>query len=364
MKRILKIVSVNILLITLFLLITDKLIYKIYNLNSPYIDLNSNDQFKLNERLVKFRENPINVKKKVQIPKDISTHFEYDEVSYETDNQGYIKPSRIYNNPDLKFFFLGGSTTENLYIIPEKRYPYLSTKMIENIFKIKINSFNAARSKNNSIHSLNLLINKILAEKPDFVFINHAVNDQHIFNLGSKYYWNIQNDRQIIIHPDKNFTIFKKIKVKIKNYFPGLYFQYLIIKNNYKDQDTRKKISNWDKLGKISDLKEYVNINKIFISLAEIYDFKIVFLTQPANFNIESDRSNLQTKYFIELTNFLNSKKSNNYYLIDLYSKMSKKSDYFYDNVHLNIKGNIKASEIISNFFKNNIDLTNTSALK
>ena len=35
--------------------------------------------------------------------------------------------------------------------------------------------------------------------------------------------------------------------------------------------------SNWDKLGKNSDLEEYVNINKIFISLAEIYDFKLVF---------------------------------------------------------------------------------------
>ena len=43
---------------------------------------------------------------------------------------------------------------------------------------------------------------------------------------------------------------------------------------------------------------------------------------------------------------------------------MSNKSDYFYDNVHLNIKGNIKASEIISNFFKNNIDLKNTSTRK
>ena len=82
--------------------------------------------------------------------------------------------------------------------------------MIENYYKIKINSFNAAISKNNSIHSLNLLINKILAEKPDFVFINHSVNDQHIFNLGSRYYWNSDNDRQIIIYPNKDFYLFSK----------------------------------------------------------------------------------------------------------------------------------------------------------
>ena len=48
------------------------------------------------------------------------------------------------------------------------------------------------------------------------MFINHSVNDQHIFNLGSRYYWNSDNDRQIIIYPNKDFTYFQKIKVKIK----------------------------------------------------------------------------------------------------------------------------------------------------
>ena len=31
---------------------------------------------------------------------------------------------------------------------------------------------------------------------------------------------------------------------------------------------------------------------------------------------------------------------------------MSNKEQYFYDTVHLNIKGNIKVSENISNFFE------------
>ena len=236
--------------------------------------------------------------------------------------------------------------------------------MIENYYKIKINSFNAARSKNNSIHSLNLLINKILAEKPDFVFINHSVNDQHIFNLGSRYYWNSDNDRQIIIYPNKDFTYFQKIKVKIKNYFPGLYFKYLVIKNNYSNKNVKEIKSNWDKLGKNSDLEEYVNINKIFISLAEIYDFKLVFLTQPSNFKINTDRYNLQKQYVEKLYKFLKNGKSNNYYLIDLYSEMSNKEQYFYDTVHLNIKGNIKVSENISNFFEKNKLLFKTNINK
>lgn len=359
MKNIFKVIFINILLIIIILFTTDKLIYNIYNVDSPYIDLKSNNQFKTNERLVKFRENPINVKQNVKIPKEFLDHFDYEEVIYETDSEGYIKPSKIYDNPDLNFFFLGGSTTENLYINPKKRYPFLSTKMIENFYQIKINSFNAARSKNNSIHSLNLLINKILIEKPDFVFINHSVNDQHIFNMGSKYYWNSENDRQIIIYPNKNFTYFQKLKVKIKNYFPGLYFKYRILKKKYTNENLNEISSTWDKLGKTYDLEEYININKIFISLAEIYDFKIVFLSQPSNFQINSDRYNLQKKYIKKLYDFLRSQKSNNYYLIDLYSELSNRSEYFYDAVHLNIKGNAKVSEKISTYFKNNAHIMN-----
>lgn len=359
MKNVFKLIFINFLLIIIILFITDKLIYKIYNVDSPYIDLKSNNQFKVNERLVKFRENPINLKRNVKIPKEFSDHFDYQEVIYETDSEGYIKPSKIYDNPDLNFYFLGGSTTENLYINPQKRYPYLSSKMIENFYKIKINSFNAARSKNNSLHSLNLLINKILAEKPDLVFINHSVNDQHIFNVGTRYYWSSENDRQIIINPSKNFTYFQKLKVKIKNYFPGLYFKYRIFKNKYTNENSNEIKSSWEKLGKISDLEEYTNINKIFISLAEIYDFKIVFLTQPSNFKMNSDRYNLQKKYVQKLHDFLKNQKSSHYYLIDLHSELSNRSEYFYDSVHLNLKGNTKVSEMITSYFKNNTNIIN-----
>ena len=56
MKRILKVLFINLLIVTLSLFVIDKIIYKLYDVNSPYVDLNSNNNFKTNERLVKFEK--------------------------------------------------------------------------------------------------------------------------------------------------------------------------------------------------------------------------------------------------------------------------------------------------------------------
>ncbi len=106
-----------------------------------------------------------------------------------TDGHGFIWPSVIHDKPDMEIAFLGGSTTECLYIRPEFRFPYLIGRNLETQTKLKINALNAARSGNVTMHSLLNYLGKIAPRRPAYVVLMHATNDIGILGRFESY-WN------------------------------------------------------------------------------------------------------------------------------------------------------------------------------
>ncbi len=93
-----------------------------------------------------------------------------------TNERSYIIPSFQYDDPDTTIAFLGGSTTECMAVEEELRFPALvSSNLAEH--GIKANTLNAARAGNNMQDSLNVLMNHVVNDTPDFVVIMHATND-------------------------------------------------------------------------------------------------------------------------------------------------------------------------------------------
>jgi lysophospholipase L1-like esterase len=113
------------------------------------------------------------------------------------DRQGFIMPSRVHDRPDLTIAFLGGSTTECTYVDEDLRFPYLVGRLLERQTDLKANSYNAGRSGNNSLHSLNILLNKVVNLKPDIVVMMHNINDLAIL-MYEKTYWNTNPSRSPI----------------------------------------------------------------------------------------------------------------------------------------------------------------------
>jgi lysophospholipase L1-like esterase len=120
------------------------------------------------------------------------------------DRQGFIMPSKIHEHPDLTMVFLGGSTTECTYVDENLRFPYLSGRLIEQQMHLKVNAYNAGLSGNNSLHSLNILMNKVVNLKPDIVVMMHNINDLAIL-MYEKSYWNSNPSRSPIIEKKPNF---------------------------------------------------------------------------------------------------------------------------------------------------------------
>ncbi len=113
------------------------------------------------------------------------------------DRQGFIMPSKIHDRPDLTIAFLGGSTTECTYVEEENRFPYLTGRLIEQQTGLKVNSYNAGRSGANTLHCLNILMNKVVSLKPDIVVLMENINDLAIL-MYEKTYWNTNPSRSPI----------------------------------------------------------------------------------------------------------------------------------------------------------------------
>ena len=123
--------------------------------------------------------------------------LERKEFVLRVDRQGFIMPSKIHEHPDLTLAFLGGSTTECTYVDEDQRFPYLAGRLIEQQTHLKVNSYNAGRSGINTLHCLNILLNKVVNLKPDIVVLMENINDLAIL-MYEKTYWNTNPSRSPI----------------------------------------------------------------------------------------------------------------------------------------------------------------------
>ncbi len=128
------------------------------------------------------------------------------------DDQGFIMPSKVHEHPDLVLAFLGGSTTECIYDDENNRFPYLVGRLLEEKTRLKVNSYNAAKSGNDSLHSINILINKVVPLKPDIVVTMENINDLAVL-LYEKTYWNSHPTRSpLVVKPPTWKTVGKDVQ--------------------------------------------------------------------------------------------------------------------------------------------------------
>jgi lysophospholipase L1-like esterase len=111
-----------------------------------------------------------------------------DEYRYETDRDGFIKPSALHDDPEVEIVFLGGSTTETLFVSTEQRFPYLAGRVLEARTGKRINSYNGGKSGNNVLHSTIILEMKVLPMAPAYVVLMHAANDIAVLSQYGSYW--------------------------------------------------------------------------------------------------------------------------------------------------------------------------------
>jgi lysophospholipase L1-like esterase len=121
----------------------------------------------------------------------------------EVDSNGFLAPSRVHERADLEIVFLGGSTTEELFVSPEARFPYLVGRMLEDSLGRTVNAYNGGRSGNIVLHNVLAFLGKVAPMRPKYVVLMENINDLAVLgHYGS--YWHPDSPRSLMEAPPVN----------------------------------------------------------------------------------------------------------------------------------------------------------------
>ena len=265
--------------------------------------------------------------------------------SIRIDSDGYIKPSVVCKNPDLKIFFLGGSTTECLYVTENKRFPYLVGKRISEDLDICVNSYNSGRGGNHSMHSIIILLSKVLPERPDIVVLMHNLNDLNTLYMEGSY-WNDNPFRSMLIDPRSDREV---------DFDDEFFLKGRAIKK-YRERQN-------------DIIASFRNSLETFIEICKSWGITPVLMTQANRISKDPDpvihrgllkRLKLHGEVYEDYYNIYHEMnqtarsvaENKEIQLIDLDRKGLNNKTNIYDAVHLNDNGSISVAEIISDSLK------------
>ena len=144
----------------------------------------------------------------------------------EIDSNGFIAPSRKHDAPDKVIVFLGGSTTECMFVDQDQRFPYVTGRILEQETGARINSYNGGMSGSNSLNAIDILINKVIPLKPDVVVFMENINDLSTL-LYEGTYWHEGKARSPLETLKKRQMVEKLLK---EMFIPHLNFAYRNLK--------------------------------------------------------------------------------------------------------------------------------------
>jgi hypothetical protein len=291
-----------------------------------------------------------------------------------TDARGFMLPYKRYEKPDLSLIFLGGSTVACIYVEEEHRFPYLVGNLLEQKTGKKITSINSGVGGNNSLHSLDILLNKIIPARPDVVVMMHNINDL-VTLIYDRTYWSKNPTRSPIVNFSfyKNLTGLKALSTLARDmYIPNLHAATRILSKKIfgkkvKDPDDefaaiRGKKLTVDEAAILAEFK--MNLNT-FINICRARQITPVLMTQFSRYKdhpdpkvikamqgFESD-SKIPMGEFMKLYARFNDAirevgQANGVAVIDLAALIPQDKQYLYDVVHLNTRGSQLAARLIS----------------
>jgi lysophospholipase L1-like esterase len=264
-------------------------------------------------RFIKLREHAPSIVKLERPTRNYISHIAPNTVERKyyrvtTDEHGFIGPL-LHKEPDIKIVFLGGSTTECLYMEEEQRFPYLVGRQLSERLHKKVNAYNGGVSANESMHSLNILMNKVLPMKPQMVVFMHNINDLVVLRSQGTYWYadslksHVQNAKTLLTR-----------------------YEFPENKHQTSEQDL---------------IAEFSKNLRTFISICRIREIQPILMTQ-AN-RVEGDALYHRFNEVI-----FDVAKQENVVVIDLAKTIPKDPSYLYDSYHYTAKGAALAAMAIS----------------
>lgn len=355
-----KILIINISIFLILILILENTIFESYF--SKPVDFYS-------ERSIRLHETKLNSRFKIVE----TNHRKYsgisDTVLLKSDKDGFLigDEEPIVDDETKGIFFLGGSTTFCYACDIDKRFPYLTGKLLrDKDFKVK--TYNGGVGGMNTYIQLLSFLAKGINKKPDYLVWMPLGVDLSQLSITGSYFDNIPS-KSIIT--DRSLTNNKGFISKLRSIKDKYFFSSWLVFRNLFFGDKTLFISQ----DKFDGYKEYYNnehiLNEIkknldmMLQICKIHNIELILMTEfnlidvkhpsyvdeylrfnrKKNIDDFVDLYKKSNKFLIEYSIL------NNVDLIDLNGMIPKTQKYIYDPVHLTNEGCLLTSQHISNYF-------------
>jgi lysophospholipase L1-like esterase len=260
--------------------------------------------------------------------------------------------------------FLGGSTTECMFVDEDHRFPYLVGKILERETGARINSYNGGMSGNNTLHAIDILVNKVIPLKPNVVVFMENINDQSTL-LYEGTYWNRNSARSPLETLKKRQLVGKLLK---EIFIPNLNNAYRNLQKTLAREEedefagARGKKLTIDQAGLVHQFA--MNLQTL-VCICQAQAIVPVLMTQANRITDHPDPvvaayigrdgrdSGISYPKFKELYDAFNDTirevgRKNHVMVIDLAREVDPDKKYLYDLVHFNDAGSQLAAQIIA----------------
>ncbi|MCL4501971.1 MAG: SGNH/GDSL hydrolase family protein [Deltaproteobacteria bacterium] len=318
-------------------------------------------------RYIKLREQRPGRQMRLQFPKN---HLAFtDNVFTKTykvdiDENGFIKPSRKYAGPDLSMVFLGGSTTECMFMDELNRFPYLAGVLLEKETGKRINSYNGGLSGNNSLHAIDLLVNKVIPLHPRVVVFMENINDLSTL-LYEKTYWNKNNVRAPMETLVKSKLVGKMLKEMLIPNLNEAWRNFTKTLSPHEEDEFAKAHKQRLTLDGTGMAREFAMNLQMLIDICRDRGVTPVLMTQGNRITAKPDPvvaayigqysqdTGISYQDFKKVYDLFNDTirqvgQKNGVLVIDLANKVPPDKEHLYDMVHFNDAGSKLAAKIIA----------------
>lgn len=367
MRGILKVLLINIITIAALLVIVEIFLDVRYFSAQPDVIHKIEYIRRLNDPLIDRKVYPED-----SYTKNI-TGLRKDHYRMVTNRDGLILgPSQYGKGNGLEhcdILFMGGSTTECLFVTDSMRFAYRTAQLISDQMNRKIVSLNAGRSGNNTFHAVSNLLHTGLLYKPKVLVYMENINDLALLAKTGSYF-DAPETRTLKTNDSASRTGYS-IHF-FGQYMPNLTRSLRTLATNIERQSGKSKEEPDEFLGfrsrKVSEdviLQEFERALKTMHAMCEANGIRLVLMTQFNRLDAQNAKflSDINTHSGLsELTQWIPTYvkmnqlireycKRNGLDCIDLDKAIPHTDQFIYDQVHVNDAGSAMASEQIANYF-------------
>lgn len=296
-----------------------------------------------------------------------------DQIDYvmDLDENGFISTGNPKSdNPEIKILFLGGSTTETMYVPEKQRFPSIVERTLREKLNKNVDVLNSGVSGNNSMHSLLILLSKGIPLKPSYAVLMHNHNDFAVL-YKTESYWIAPSGRSLIIDHNSHFesasmSISYRLLKAMKDFFMPNLYSYLgprLFALKPRDEFAGFRKKEFEDLNFQEYENQFTSSLISFIKLSRAWNIEPILMTQANRINsedvlfqqwfLQNVREELTSNEFIELYQLTNQlireiAKTYSVPLVDLDLLVPKTDEFIYDTTHFNEAGSKLVADFIT----------------